>query len=63
MLMEEAILITIIFAISAFTCYVGYAYGYEKGHDDVVNKLRRMRNSNSYNYDPPIVQEHYHGEY
>lgn len=63
MLMEEAITITIIFAISAFTCYVGYAYGYEKGHDDVVNKLRRMHNNNSYNYDRPIVQEHHHGEY
>lgn len=61
MLMEEAITITIIFAISAFTCYVGYAYGYEKGHDDVVNKLRRMRHNN--NYDRPIVQEHHHGEY
>lgn len=61
MLMEEAITITIIFAISAFTCYVGFAYGYEKGHDDVVNKLRRMHNSN--NYDRPIVQEHHHGEY
>lgn len=60
MLMEEAITITIIFAISAFTCYVGYAYGYEKGHDDVVNKLRRMRHNN---YDRPIVQEHHHGEY
>lgn len=56
-------LITIIFAISALTFYVGYAYGYEKGHDDVVNKLRRMQNSNSYDYDRPIVQEHYHGEY
>lgn len=62
MLMEEAITITIIFAISALTCYVGFAYGYEKGHDDVINKLRRMRNS-SYNYDRPIVQEHHHGEY
>ncbi len=62
MLMEEAIMITIIFAISAFTCYVGYAYGYEKGHDDVVNKLRRMRNS-IYNYDRSIIQEHHHGEY
>lgn len=56
-------LITIIFAISALTFYVGYAYGYEKGHDDIVNKLRHMQNSNSYDYDQPIVQEHHHGEY
>ena len=52
MLIQEAISILTIFLISAFTCYVGYAYGYEKGHDDVVNK-----------YYLPIVQEHHHGEY
>ncbi len=62
MLMEEAIMITIIFAISAFTCYVGYAYGYEKGHDDAVNQLLHMCN-NIYKHDRSIVQEHHHGEY
>lgn len=63
MLIQEAISILTIFLILTFTCYVGYAYGYEKGYDDVVNKLRRMRNNNSYNYYLPIVQEHHHGEY
>ena len=63
MLMEGTIMATSIFAISVFTCYVGYAYGYKKGRDDVVNKLRHMYYDNSYNYDRPIVQEHHHGEY
>lgn len=62
MLIQEVISILTVFLISAFTCYVGFAYGYKKGHDDVVNKLRRMRHNNSYNYYLPIVKEH-HGEY
>ena len=56
-------LIMIVFTISALSCYVGYVYGYKKGHDDVVNKSHFICNSNSYNYDRPIVQEHNHGEY
>lgn len=63
MLIQEAISILTIFLISAFTCYVGFAYGYEKGHDDVINKLHHMYYDNNYNYDRPIVQEHHHGEY
>lgn len=56
-------LIMIVFTISALTCYVGYVYGYEKGHDDVVNKFHCIYNGDNYNYDRPIVQEHNHGEY